>query len=458
MKAGFPIIAIDGVGLWWGLKVGVNEKGEPDSDHVGLKIVVFGGQHADLPLPLTSMGKGKRVWQSVDDDKLRLMVKAILESHISAVLDTTGLSKNLKHHIVAIFLSELMRLYEIDASKYGTRHIFIEEASTWCPQRGLSGDVAQSTGAIESLVMQGGNYNLGCTLITQRSAALNKNALSQAGCLLALRILHKLDKNAVKGWVESVANPDDPRIAKWYDGLRELKNGDVWVWKPEPPEHKIFKKVHVRPRETLHATREYFRRTGKPVKPVDVSEFVNKFRKVFEPPKPKVVEAPKPIVIPTTPFQPNPITGQALQPPKDPLYPFVDAQGIPRNYSGMSPPIGPPIPVPMSVPSVILPTSQGVTYGLPEPEPKSTLGRLLLVLYKNTDRAGNRKYTLSSLLQLLADSGWTIHEEDLRQSIQYLLQVQMLEPVQARSRGVDYRFIGRDRVQLVPQQLKVELP
>jgi hypothetical protein len=107
---------------------------------------------------------------------------------------------------------------------------------------------------------------------------------------------------------------------------------------------------------------------------------------------------------------------------------------------------------------MILPTSQGVTYGLPEPEPRSTMGRLLLVFYKYTDKAGNKKYTLSSLLQLLSENGWPTGEEDLKQCLQYLLQVQMVEPVQAGSRGVDYRFIGRDRVQLVPQQLRVELP
>lgn len=283
MKQKTPVLCLDPMGVWWGLRVGVNSKGEPDGSP-GFEIVVFGGQHADLPLPIRTEMKGKRPVVSLDEDKLRLMVKSILEARISAILDTSGLTRGLQHRIIAIFTSELMRLYELNAAKYGPRHVFIEEASRWCPQRGVTGEVAVSTGAIESLVMQGGNYNLGCTLITQRSAALNKNVLSQASCLIVLRILHQLDKNAVKAWVESMADPKDPKIAKWYDGLRDLQNGEAWVWHPES---NLFKKIKFRKRETLHATREYFRSNMNAVEMMDVGAFVDKFKKVFKPPKPK---------------------------------------------------------------------------------------------------------------------------------------------------------------------------
>ncbi len=271
VKASVPIIAIDSMGIWWGLRVGVD-------GHPGLPVVVFGGDHKDLLIP-TKTEKGRPI---VDEERLKLMVKAILEGRISAVLDTSEFSKGMQRRIVTIFVNEL---YHLNAP-YGVRHVFIEEADLWCPQQ-IVGDLAASAGAIDDLVRRGGNFNLGTTLITQRSAVLNKDVLTQANCLIALRILHKLDKKAVETWVESVAHPDDPRIKKWYDSLNSLKDGEAWVWHPTPP--KLFERVQFRKRETLHATREYFRQSEfeqKGVRMMDVDEFVTKFKKVFEP-KPK---------------------------------------------------------------------------------------------------------------------------------------------------------------------------
>ena len=98
------------------------------------------------------------------------------------------------------------------------------------------------------------------------------------------------------------------------------------------------------------------------------------------------------------------------------------------------------------------------TFQLPEPEPKSTLGRVLLVFMKMTDRAGNRKWTLSSLLEALSNNGWRTGEEDLKATLQYLLQTGIVEPVAAGSRGVDYRFVGRERVIIQPQNMRIDVP
>jgi hypothetical protein len=280
VNAGIPIIALDGLGIWWGLRVGID--GKP-----GLPVVVFGGSHKDISIPVKS-DKGRPV---VDEERLKLMVKAILEARMSAVLDTSEFSKGMQRRIVAIFVNELYHLNK----PYGVRHVFIEEADLWCPQR-IMGDVAQSAGAIDDLVRRGGNFNLGCTLITQRSAVLNKDVLTQANCLIVLRILHKLDKKAVETWVESMAHPEDSHIKKWYDSLKNLKNGEAWLWHPEDPE--IFERIQFRKRHTLHATREYFRQSKyeqKDIRMMDVGEFIAKFKSIFEP-SPKMEVIPQTVV------------------------------------------------------------------------------------------------------------------------------------------------------------------
>jgi hypothetical protein len=278
-----PILVIDPLGLWWGLRVGVDDDGKPDPNVAGLPVVIFGGHHSDMALPITTQTKGKREWEELDEEKLRVMVNSILESGISAILDVSGLSSTLKRRIVAQFVYEVMRQYE-SVGGYGVRHVFLEEAAEFAPQHLFVGDESHnSLGAVGKLVREGGNFNIGCTLITQRPAVLNKDCLTQCNCLFVLRILHKIDKDAVKTWVESMADPKDEAIGKWYDGLRELKNGEGWVWHPEQP-NEIFQEIQFRKRTTLHATREYFQRIGKtPLKPQDVGDYLDKYKGIFAP-------------------------------------------------------------------------------------------------------------------------------------------------------------------------------
>ncbi len=279
LKSGIPIVSLDSMGIWWSLRVGVD-------GNEGLPVVVFGGRHKDISIPST-INKGHEL---VDEGRLKDLVKAMLQTRISVVLDTSEYSKSQQRRIVGIFVEELVRLN----SDYGVRHVFIEEADTVVPQR-ASGETAFVAGAINDLVRRGGNFNLGSTLISQRPAVVNKDVLTQINCLVALRILAKLDKKAVQTWVEEVAHPNDPRMAKFSDSLNGLKNGESWIWHPEDPE--ILKRIQFRKRETLHATREYFLQSKLDqanVKPLDVGEFVSRFKDKFEPKK----EIPKPQTVP----------------------------------------------------------------------------------------------------------------------------------------------------------------
>ncbi len=441
VKNNIPIVALDGLGIWWGLRVGVKGK-------QGLPIVVFGGQHQDLPIPL-KFGKNTKI-KIVDEDRLRLMVAAILEAGINAVLDTSEFSKSMQRRMVATFVLELNHLN----AHYGVRHVFIEEADMWCPQRGMTGDVAVSAGAIDDLVRRGGNFNLGCTLITQRSAVLNKDVLTQANCLIVLRILHKLDKDAVKTWVESVAHPKDPKIMKWFDSLRELKNGEAYVWKPENP--KIFKQIKFRKRETLHATREFFLSSApKNVKMMDVSEFVGKFKNVFEP---KVKEPPKTLQLQMPVEQLRKVAGDLPQIQfTNPFGSYRSNAPLPQTPSIQSQEEAPVITVPRTE-ATFINQPRSYTFNLPEPEPRTVLGRLLIVFMKYTDRAGNRKWTFSSILETLTNEGWPTGEDEVKTVLQYLLQTGHLSPIGAGNRGIDYKFVGRDRVVIQPQAVRVDVP
>lgn len=276
LKLGIPIVVFDPMGIWWGLRVGV--KGD------GIPVVIFGGRHGDLSIP-TTISKGKH--PIIDELRLRLMVNAILKAGLSVVVDTSELSITQQTRTVGIFGDELFR----KNAEYGARHVFIEEADVYCPQK-PRGETQESHTAVDNLVRRGGNYNLGVTMITQRAAVLDKDVLSQANCLIAMRLLWAPDKKTVETWVQSKVKSEREikKLAKWYDSLKDLKNGEAWIYSPE---HDIFDRVQFGERQTLHASREFFLKETWEQKNItlrDVTGFVKAYKARMEP-KPTVASA-----------------------------------------------------------------------------------------------------------------------------------------------------------------------
>lgn len=219
LKAGQQIVAIDPTGAWWGMK------SSADGKHAGFPIAIFGGEHGDVPL---EEGAGE------------VIARAIVEQRFSAIIDLTLFRKGQINRFMAPFLETLYRLNR------EAMHLFVDEADAIAPQKPF-GEEARMLGAMEDLVRRGGIRGIGCTMITQRPAVLNKNVLTQAEILCALRIVHHKDIAAIREWVEVHADPDlaDEMIAS----LPALPIGEAWFWSPGWGD--IFEKVKIRRRETF---------------------------------------------------------------------------------------------------------------------------------------------------------------------------------------------------------------
>lgn len=215
LKAGQHVVAIDPTGAWWGLRS-------------GFPIVIFGGEHADVP---------------IEDTAGEVIAQAIVEGRISAVIDVSLFRKGQARRFLIAFLETLYRLNR-DAV-----HLFVDEADDVCPQKPF-GDEAHLVGALEDVVKRGRKKGIGCSLITQRPAALNKDVLTQCEILVAMRLVHPLDIKAIKEWVNVHADPDlaDTMIKS----LPSLPIGEAWFWAPGWGD--IFQRVKVRPRETFDSS------------------------------------------------------------------------------------------------------------------------------------------------------------------------------------------------------------
>ena len=91
---------------------------------------------------------------------------------------------------------------------------------------------------------------IGVTLITQRPAVLNKDVLTQAEVLIALRMTGPRDVAAIDEWVRLHADEDEAKTLK--ESLPALPVGTAWVW--SPGWLGVLQQIHVRKRETFDSS------------------------------------------------------------------------------------------------------------------------------------------------------------------------------------------------------------
>jgi hypothetical protein len=214
--AGVPWVAVDPKGDWWGVRAA------GDGQAPGLSVLVFGGMHGDIPLEPTAG---------------RLVADLIAEQRITCVLDVSEMSKADQRRFLTDFAD---RLYRRNTEPL---HVFCEEADEYIPQRVL-GEAAKLVSAFETLVKRGGFRGIGVTLITQRSASLNKDVLTQAGTLIAMRTPSPQDRKAVLAWIDYHAASRDV-----IDELPTLEAGEAWVFSPQWL--KTLTKIRFRRRRTF---------------------------------------------------------------------------------------------------------------------------------------------------------------------------------------------------------------
>lgn len=263
-KASLPWICFDPVGVWWGMRA--NSEGKPS----GFPVVVIGGEHGDIPLEKKAGGK---------------IAEALANENIFAVIDVSRESKHTWRQFLTDFCLGLMEM-----NPETPRHLFIEEAPEFVPQRSKVMLTAQCKEAVERLVRLGRNRGYGCTLISQRPATVDKDVLSQCENLLVLRTVGPHDQSALEEWIQAKATARG--LEKFLKELAGLPNGTAWFWSP----HWLntFERVRIRQRLTFHpgATREVGV-APKAVALAEVGPFVDRLRRQLTKHQVQGVEVPK---------------------------------------------------------------------------------------------------------------------------------------------------------------------
>ncbi len=226
-NAGQQIVIVDPKGDWWGIRSSADGKGP------GLPVVILGGERGDVPLEVNAG---------------EVVAKLVVEERVSVLLDLSLLRKNEVATFMGIFLETLYRLKAREQYRTPVM-LIVDEADAIAPQKPFGGE-ERMLGAAEDIVRRGGQRGIGCTLITQRSAVLNKNVLTQIQALIVLRTISPQDLKAIDAWIDVHGTEEERKLLK--ESLPSLPTGDAWVWSPGwPTADGIFEHVHVLPIETF---------------------------------------------------------------------------------------------------------------------------------------------------------------------------------------------------------------
>lgn len=205
LAEGRRVCIVDPTSAWWGLK------SSADGKKAGFPVVIFGGEHADVP---------------ITENAGEALGELIGTRNLPAVIDVQQMTVGARTRFFASFAGAIYR------HNKGPLHLVIDEAHNFAPQgRVPDPDAGAMLHATANLASAGRSRGIRLTMITQRPAKLHKDVLTQAEVLIAMRLIAPQDRKAVEEWIDGCGDPKAG--ASVLDSLATLGRGEGWVWAPE---------------------------------------------------------------------------------------------------------------------------------------------------------------------------------------------------------------------------------
>jgi uncharacterized protein len=201
LDAGHRCCVIDPKGDWWGIRLLADGTASPYT------IPVLGGAHADI---------------KISDDQGEVIGTMVATSGTSTVIDLSGFSRAGQVRFMRDFAEALFKHNREPLT------LMVDEADQLAPQR-VSAELAHLLHHMEALIRQGRQRGIFMWMLTQRPQVLNKNLLSQAETLIAMKMTTVHDRKAIHAWMEA---HDPEKANKVMADLAHLSVGQAWAWVP----------------------------------------------------------------------------------------------------------------------------------------------------------------------------------------------------------------------------------
>ena len=201
-----------------------------------LSIVDIDGEYFGLKekFEVLVVGRGEGVEIDIDVDCAGEIAQISMEKNVPVVLDLSGFLSDERAGFLKEYLTALWNL----AAKLRRPYIIgIEEAHEFIPQ-GIRTELKE---LIARVALRGRKRGLGAIIISQRSAKVEKDVLTQAGILFLHRVVHEADMRVYGELVPW-------RKSEVKEVITALETGDCVFINGE-----TILPIYVRERETFHA-------------------------------------------------------------------------------------------------------------------------------------------------------------------------------------------------------------
>lgn len=204
---GLPLTIVDIEGEYWGLKERFD--------------VVVVGQSANVDIPITSAHAGAFANYSMTQG-------------VSLILDLSGSDSD---EAIAFLLAYFNMLWEVASRLRRPYQVVLEEAHEFVPQ-GVRNPLKTT---LARIALRGRKRGLGMVIISQRSAKVEKDVLTQAAIVFLHRVVHPIDMKIYQEILPLPSKEVETRVGA-------LSKGDALVLFDH-----VVHTVHIRLRHTYHA-------------------------------------------------------------------------------------------------------------------------------------------------------------------------------------------------------------
>lgn len=208
LDANLPVGIIDPKGDWWGIKSSATGKS------AGYPVVIFGGKecrHADV---------------KIDEHSGKAVAELVAAGNRPFLIDLGGWMPSPRTKFFVDFASRFFTLAS------GHRILFIDECHNFAPQGKVMDPMAgKSLHWANRLASEGAGKGITLISASQRPQKVHKDYVTSHETLIACRVIHPLDRGAIKDWVDGCGDP--AKGAEVIKSLAALKRPEAWVWSPE---------------------------------------------------------------------------------------------------------------------------------------------------------------------------------------------------------------------------------
>lgn len=200
-----PVCIIDPKGDWWGIKSSANGK------KAGYDVVIFGGTHADVPINALS---GK------------VVAELVATGNRPCLIDLGGWMVSDRTKFFIDFASTLF------LRTRGHRWLVVDECHNFAPQgKVLDPKAGMSLHWANRIASEGAGKGIVLFSASQRPQKVHKDYLTSHETLIAKRVIHKLDRDADKDWIDACGDPEKGKEV--LATLAGMKREEGWVYSPE---------------------------------------------------------------------------------------------------------------------------------------------------------------------------------------------------------------------------------